>query len=480
MKLNTSRLMTAALAAVFLLLAAIPASADQASYPEIMFILDASGSMWGKAGDQHKIDAAKQVLKKALPALPQEVKFGLVAYGHRKKGDCNDVEVLVAAGSSDRNGFLIKLTGIVPKGKTPIAHSLKMVAGQLKQKENETTIVLVSDGIETCHDDPCGVVKDLKKTGIKFVLHVVGFDVDQKGKEQLSCLAKEGGGKYFSAGDSESLTAALNAVKTEVVKKVEKAKTTKVKAKSRLGKLEIKVPKNAMISLAGLKIIRVKDSKLIKNSKKADGAHPLLAGKYEVVLAFANSNYKPPTDASLGQFEVKGGETTTLNLGAVVIDLAKGLEKAIYRVGLLNAQGKEYVAILSNNNAYYLFKPKPALAGEYQLTFTYGRSKTPVVAAEGVKVQEGKETVVTLDSGFALKKNQAGVQRWQLMKAGQDKPYLDIERRWDNDYPLWHSFPVPPGSYDLYVTVKGMDEPLPVGEGIEVQKGQTVVYDAGL
>ena len=71
-----------------------------------------------------------------------------------------------------------------------MAASVRMVAEELKSKENETTIVLVSDGIETCDDDPCGVIKALKESGIKFILHVVGFDVDEKGKEQLNCMAR--------------------------------------------------------------------------------------------------------------------------------------------------------------------------------------------------------------------------------------------------------------------------------------------------
>ncbi len=60
-----------------------------------------------------------------------------------------------------------------------------MVVEHLKTKENETTIILVSDGEETCHPDPCGLVKKLKATGIKFILHVVGFDVNQEQQKQL-------------------------------------------------------------------------------------------------------------------------------------------------------------------------------------------------------------------------------------------------------------------------------------------------------
>jgi Mg-chelatase subunit ChlD len=456
-----------------------PAAAAQPSYPEVVFILDASGSMWGKAGQQTKIEAAKEVMAKAVPALPAEVRLGLVAYGHRKKGDCADVEVLVPAGSSDRAGLLKKVQELSPKGKTPIAASVIQTAESLKGKENETTIVLVSDGIETCHDDPCGAIKALKQSGIKFVMHVVGFGVDAKGRAQLTCLAEAAGGKYFDASDAAGLLAALETVQKEVAVKVEAAKTTKSKAKTRLGKLKVTLPKNALASLAGLKIVRIKDNKVIKNSKTVAGTHPLLAGKYRVILAFANSNYHKPTDAVVGQFEVKGGEVAEVKLGAVAINIAPKLKGAIWRTGLVKKDGKTYVRIESFGNDYYVFKPKPAPAGVYSLTFTYGASKQPFTVLEGIQVTAGQEAVATLDSGFALKKA-GGVKGWDLLPAGSDKPILKVGRRFDNEFPLWQAFPVPPGKYDLVVHMKGMDEPLPAGEGIEVKKGRTVVFDAGL
>jgi len=81
-------------------------TASASSYPEVTFILDASGSMWGKAGDTTKIEAAKAVLSQIIPGLVQEVKIGLVAYGHLRKGDCKDIEVLINPGSDDRTALL--------------------------------------------------------------------------------------------------------------------------------------------------------------------------------------------------------------------------------------------------------------------------------------------------------------------------------------------------------------------------------------
>ena len=467
------------MAIVILGLAAMAQPAGAASLPEVMFILDGSGSMWGTAGGKMKIEAAKEVMAQVVPGLPPEVKVGLTVYGHRRKGDCADIEQLMPPGSDDRDRLLALVRSITPKGKTPMAASIGQVAEQLKTRENETTIVLVSDGIETCHDDPCGAVKKLKEAGIKFVLHVVGFGVNQKAAQQLTCMAQAGGGRYFAAADASGLTQALEAVKADVAVKVEKAKTTTVKAASRLGKLRITMPADAVRTLGEIWIL--KGDKVVKKAQPAaDSTHPLLAGDYSLVLAFANTNYQKPSEAPIGNVTVSGGQTAEVKLGALVINLAPGLGEATETVSVIDQEnGETLVSTPAGGNDYYLFKPKPLPAGTYSLAFTYSRSKEPAVVAAGIKVPAGGQAVVTLDSGIALKKA-GGITGWDVLPTGGDKPVLQVRRRWDNDYPLWKKFPLQPGSYDIRVYMKGMDEPLPVGQGIEIKKGETLVFDTGV
>ncbi len=78
--------------------------------------------------------------------------------------------------------------------------------------EDETTIILVSDGKETCDPDPCGLVKELKASGVKFVMHVIGFDVTEEERNQLECMATAGGGQYYTAGNAGEFMAAAREV----------------------------------------------------------------------------------------------------------------------------------------------------------------------------------------------------------------------------------------------------------------------------
>lgn len=201
------------------LLILIPVSAVCADKPLIFYILDGSGSMWGRVDGKIKILAAKEVMATLLEETPQDIQCGIMVYGHRKKGDCADIEVIIPTGTLNKEAAIAKINGITPKGKTPISDSITMAVEAIKGTESASTIVLVSDGIETCGKDPCAAVKALKETGINFVMHVVGFDVKSEAAKQLACIADAGGGKYFSTSNATDLLAALNRIKESVVEK---------------------------------------------------------------------------------------------------------------------------------------------------------------------------------------------------------------------------------------------------------------------
>ncbi len=462
-------------------------SAQTNKIPEVMLILDASGSMLGSAGTKNKIESAREVFAKVVPALPSDVKTGLTVYGHRSKTDCNDIEILIPSGSDERDKLLAHVNSISPKGMTPLANSVKMVADSLSGRETETTIILVSDGIDTCNIDPCSVVKSLKAKGAKFILHVVGFGVDEKGIQQLSCMAKEGGGSFFAANDIPGLLKAFESMQKEVEVKVEAAKTTTKTVTTGLGKFEIIMPPNsATKSLNALKFIKKADGSAVKNQEKpADSSiHPLMSGEYEIVLGFANPNYKPDTEVSIGIFTLNGGETKTIKLGSMAFNIAPSLEKnPVASIIIVDEEtNKPFVKLDHNDNGYYIFKTKPLPEGVYKVQLHYSQSPEPTTVAKNVKIEPGKEAIVTLDSGFQLKQPKSlNVIGWDLVPVEGNPDYsLKAKRRSDNDYPLWHTFPVMSGAYNLFLYDKGMKEPLPAAQGIEIKKGELLNFDTGM
>lgn len=185
----------------------------------LILIFDASGSMWGQIEGKAKITIAKEVMEGIVNDLPDDINVGLTAYGHRRKGDCDDLETLIPLGPIDKQAFIEKIKAINPKGKTPMLRSIRLTAEAIKHLEDETTILLVSDGKETCDPEPCAFVAELKALGINFVMHVVGFDVGGETEEELKCMAAAGDGEYFPASNADKLKEALATVIEKTVEK---------------------------------------------------------------------------------------------------------------------------------------------------------------------------------------------------------------------------------------------------------------------
>ena len=89
-----------------------------------------------------------------------------------------------------------------------------MAANQLRYTEQKATVILVSDGEETCNADPCALGKELEAAGVDFTAHVIGFDIQKgsKADRQLQCLAANTGGRYVHARNAAELDKALGAV----------------------------------------------------------------------------------------------------------------------------------------------------------------------------------------------------------------------------------------------------------------------------
>ena len=179
-----------------------------------MLVLDASGSMWGQIQGRTKIEIAREAVGTMLQSWPRNQQLGLMAYGHRSKGNCADIEMLKGPATVDAAAMQQAVNALQPKGMTPISAAVRMAAEQLKFSERKATVILVSDGEETCHADPCALGAELEKLGVDFTAHVVGFDIDKnpKAKAQLQCLASSTGGRYLDAKDAGELNKALREV----------------------------------------------------------------------------------------------------------------------------------------------------------------------------------------------------------------------------------------------------------------------------
>ena len=193
----------------------------------IWFIIDSSGSMAGKVNGERKIDIAKRTLRELVARVDPQTRVTLLAYGHRRKDDCDDIGAVSGAMTGARGKEVdAALQQLKPLGKTPIARALLLTGTMASSKysDDANAIVLISDGIETCKGDPCKVAGELANANVSVRTHVVGFDVSGDARQQLECIARLGKGKYFSANSTEGFARAVKgAIRLAAATPVKKA-----------------------------------------------------------------------------------------------------------------------------------------------------------------------------------------------------------------------------------------------------------------
>jgi Ca-activated chloride channel family protein len=179
-----------------------------------IIVLDASGSMWGQIDGRAKLEIAREALGSVLAGLDPATEIGLMAYGHREKGSCEDIELVVPPGEGTAQAIIDAANAMKFLGKTPLTESVRRAAADLRSTEAKATVILITDGIETCEADPCALGAELEASGVHFTAHVVGFGLTEEEGQAVACLAENTGGRYIQASDAGSLVEAL---KTTVV-----------------------------------------------------------------------------------------------------------------------------------------------------------------------------------------------------------------------------------------------------------------------
>ncbi|RKF14691.1 VWA domain-containing protein [Roseovarius spongiae] len=198
------------LAALFAACASLAAPAAFAE-EDVMIVFDGSNSMWGQIDGAAKIEIARGVMKNLLGDWTAERKVGLMAYGHRRRGDCADIETLIAPAAGTAADIQARIDKITPTGKTPLTDAVEMAAKQMAYTDRPATVVLISDGLESCERDPCALAGELAKSGVGFTAHVVGFGLGtSEDTASLACIAEETGGKFIEAGNASELGEALS------------------------------------------------------------------------------------------------------------------------------------------------------------------------------------------------------------------------------------------------------------------------------
>ena len=278
----------------------------------IALILDASGSMNAKlATGGTRMEAAKAAVVAFLGKLDPNVRIAYRVYGHQsptKARDCKDTDLLVGFGTvaANRDAILARTASVKAQGYTPITYVLQLAAADIAKEPGARTIVLVSDGKETCAGDPCAAARALAAADARLVIHTIGFNVDAAARFELQCIARVARGTYSDATGAGDLGARLGEV--AAAKEPPQVSTTKTTIQlARTGKLEIK-----QADLRGHTVTEAESGKQVARLNTTGRIADLPPGLYNVTFG-------PTVWRSV---EVRPGETTLIDPGVLEVHTA--------------------------------------------------------------------------------------------------------------------------------------------------------------
>lgn len=188
-------------------------SQNNALLTRILFVFDASQSMYSKWESDTRINIAKRMLSQMLDSLKdiENVEIALRVYGHQKPvppQDCNDTRLEVPFRKNNIDEIKSVIQKLEPKGTTPIARSLESAALDFpKSTPSRNIIILITDGIEACDGDPCAVSNELQKQGIILKPFVIGIGLDPDFKKTFECV-----GQYYDAASEKQFKEVMGIV----------------------------------------------------------------------------------------------------------------------------------------------------------------------------------------------------------------------------------------------------------------------------
>lgn len=207
--------------ALFFVLAMMPPAKSYAQ-PEaqkparILFLVDASSSMlsnWTPAETRFK--AASRMISALVDSIHQvnkDVAFAVRVFGNQypaQEKNCYDTKLEVPFNLGNDEQIRARLRYLTPLGYSPIAWSLKETAEKDFVESNlySYSIILITDGGESCGGDICATVKNLLEKKISFKPYILSLVDFEPLRLQYECL-----GKYLIVAKEKDIQPAITTI----------------------------------------------------------------------------------------------------------------------------------------------------------------------------------------------------------------------------------------------------------------------------
>ena len=303
---------------------------------KILFVLDASGSMALNFGGASRMEAARLILHENLSRINEKSQVGLVAYGNGIRG-CKSARLYVPIGSSNRSYISRVVNTMDASGNTPLAETLRLVRLRILPEHPGTTVIVISDGAESCGGDPLKEAALLKARGGK--VHVLGISVNALTAIQLRGVARAGNGRYFNVRNYRDFRRAFKNIpmdnRPRGVDPVRRPGTTVKPGPAPIIRKtpEVKITGDRPLVITGVERLEEKNGKVRLAVEYK--IRPGQSGDYQVSFMAMNGRIKEGPDRRL-----KPGKGLISTTGAAHYDTLSGSGRVILEIASGNFNGR--------------------------------------------------------------------------------------------------------------------------------------------
>ncbi|KAA5533259.1 VWA domain-containing protein [Taibaiella lutea] len=217
LKLNCKHYLSIIIIAWTFLFSNISSAQQEVQKPaRILFLLDASSSMgnsWTDAAS--RFQTAGRIINTIVDSIHRvntDVAFAIRVFGNQypsQEKNCFDSKLEVPFNLANDGQIRARLKYLNPRGYSPIAWSLQQAA-ELDFKEDNLysySIILITDGGESCGGDICATVTNLLNKKISFKPYILSLIDYEPLKLEYACL-----GKYITVSTEKDILPAVSTI----------------------------------------------------------------------------------------------------------------------------------------------------------------------------------------------------------------------------------------------------------------------------
>jgi hypothetical protein len=165
-------------------------------------------------GDPQRVKPAREAAIEAARRVPRDMSTGLVMVDSCQAG----ARPLGFFGPAQRASLIGQLESIRPHpfsggGGTPLASGIARAGQMVDGVGREATLLVISDGEESCNGNPCAVAQALAAAKPKLKINVL----DITGTGAGNCVAAATKGQVFTARNAADVVASMRRAAQEVM-----------------------------------------------------------------------------------------------------------------------------------------------------------------------------------------------------------------------------------------------------------------------